>query len=86
MIKLVSNKVHLENEIWGKDILTFLNNYNPFKGLKPTKEYQTSNRDGDYLNYIYRLNDKTYGYLQLKGKRYGEVFRVTTVKVEACTY
>lgn len=87
MKKILSNTIRLEKEIWGEyHITTFLNNYNPFKNLKPLKSYETSNRDKNYINYTYKLNENTYGYLQLQGKKYGEVFRLTAVKVEASSY
>lgn len=60
--------------------------YNIWKDRKPQKIYYTSNKSHDYLNYIYKLTENIFGYVQLKGRKYEETFRVTQIKLDFRIY
>lgn len=63
-----------------------IQNYNIWKKYKLTKAYYTSNKSHDYLNYIYKVRDNIFGYLQLKGKKYEETFRVEEIQLDFRVY
>lgn len=60
--------------------------YNVWRNLKPEEVYYTSNKSNDYINAIYKLGEKIFGYVQLKGKKYEETFRVTQIKLDFRVY
>ncbi len=60
--------------------------YNIWKKYKLVKTYLTSNRSYDYINYIYKIKENIFGYLQLKGKKYEETFRVEEIQLDFKIY
>lgn len=53
-----------------------ISRYNLWRDRIPQKVYYTSNRAYDYLNYIYQITENIFGYVQLRGERTGESFKV----------
>ena len=60
--------------------------YNIWKKYKLVTKYLTSNRSYDYINYIYKIKENIFGYLQLKGKKYEETFRVEEIQLDFKIY
>ena len=60
--------------------------YNIWKKYKLVKTYLTSNRSYDYINYIYKIKENIFGYLQLKGKKYEETLRVEEIQLDFKIY
>lgn len=60
--------------------------YNIWKKYKLVKTYLTSNRSYDYINYIYKIKENIFGYLQLKGKKYEETFKVEEIQLDFKIY
>lgn len=60
--------------------------YNIWKKYKLVKTYLTSNRSYDYINYIYKIKENIFGYLQLKGRKYEETFKVEEIQLDFKIY
>lgn len=60
--------------------------YNIWKRYKLVKTYLTSNRSYDYINYIYKIKENIFGYLQLKGRKYEETFKVEEIQLDFKIY
>ena len=60
--------------------------YNIWKRYKLVKTYLTSNRSYDYINYIYKIKENILGYLQLKGRKYEETFKVEEIQLDFKIY
>lgn len=80
-------KVHnLKRPLYTKVDSEEIKKYNVWNKLKPERVYYTSNKSNDYLNAIYKLAENVFGYVQLKGKKYEETFRVTQIKLDFKVY